>query len=145
MKRLRWMFSVAALALLLVGAGTAGSGLVAAQGADSTPAACEGRPPGGMPSAEQVTGFYQDFVAKLATNLGETDSAVVDTAIRESLKQVIDERQAAGDLPAEQAEAIKERIDDPAFPLSLQEGMPMGPHGPGKAAKGTPGAAACGP
>jgi hypothetical protein len=59
---------------------------------------------------------YDDFVAALASELG-TGTAKIDAAIRTALKQQVDARQAAGDLAAEQATAIKTAIDASAAPL----------------------------
>lgn len=136
----RWGLAFGALALLLVVVGTraAGSSSVAAQSA--TPAANAGT--GGTTAGDATTDPaatdpYQDFLAKLATNLGVADAAQVDAAIRTTLKQTVDERQAAGDLSTDEATAIKSRIDAADVPLGLiggrhggfDRGGPGGPFG----------------
>jgi len=118
----RWKTIAGVLGLLLVLAGTRAIGIETTS-AQSTTA---GTPAAGDSGTTKETGpdqLYQDFLGKLATNLGETDTARVDQAIRDSLKQVVDDRQAAGDLTADQATALKERID--------ADGIPIGFVGPG--------------
>jgi hypothetical protein len=72
--------------------------------------------------------LYQDFVAKVAAALGETDLAVVDTAIRDALKAIIDERVEAGEISRNLATELRERIDTSEVPL-----MVLGVGGFGKA------------
>jgi hypothetical protein len=103
-----------ALALVLMGSMLFGSAF-----AQSTPTAENGATPeAGTGTTGQTTkqGVYQDFIGKLAANLGISDAASVDTAIRTTLKQMVDEQQAAGRLTAAQANALKERIDAGDFP-----------------------------
>jgi len=57
--------------------------------------------------------FYQDFIAKLADNLGIDDSSTVDAAIRTSLGQIVDQRQSDGKLTEEQADRLKQGISSP--------------------------------
>ncbi len=128
----RWKTIVGVLGLLLVLAGTRAFSIEttnAQSSAAGTPAAGDS---GATSSDTDPAQLYQDFLTKLTTNLGETDTARVDQAIRDSLKQVVDDRQAAGDLTAEQATALKERIDANDIPIGL--GGPgghgfRGPHG----------------
>ena len=54
---------------------------------------------------------YEDFLAKFAENLGVDDPAQVETALKETLKQMIDEELAAGTISANAAAEMKERID----------------------------------
>src|SRR5215218_10704457 len=61
---------------------------------------------------------YDSFVTALASELG-SDEAAVDAAIRTALTQQVDEREAAGDLSAEQAAAMKAVIDVSQAPLFL--------------------------
>lgn len=42
--------------------------------------------------------IYQDFVARLAENLGDSDAAAVDAAIRDTLTAMVEERFAAGEI-----------------------------------------------
>src|SRR3954447_213300 len=53
---------------------------------------------------------YQGFIDGLATNLGNTDSATVDAAIRTTLKQMVDAEFAAGNISANDATAEKAAI-----------------------------------
>ena len=62
---------------------------------------------------------YQDFVAKLAANLGESDPATVDTAIRDSLKSMVDDVFNAGDISKNAATSIKEAIDTSDAPIAV--------------------------
>ncbi|MEA2596584.1 MAG: hypothetical protein QOF01_3053 [Thermomicrobiales bacterium] len=71
---------------------------------------------------------YQDFVAALAANLGIADASSVDAAIRISLKQLVDAEYAAGNISANDATALKERIDASDSPLRLGR---FGRHGGG--------------
>lgn len=119
----RWKTGVGVLGLLLVLAGTRAIGnetTSAQSNAAGTPAAGDSST---KATDTDETQLYQDFVAKLTTNLGETDTARVDAAIRTSLKQLVDDRLAAGDISANQATALKERID--------ADGIPFGLGGPG--------------
>jgi len=60
---------------------------------------------------------YDDFVAKLAANLG-SDADTVDTGIRDSLKAMVDDVFNAGDISKNTATRIKDRIDSAASPLA---------------------------
>src|SRR5215203_5417963 len=61
---------------------------------------------------------YDSFVTALASELG-SDKAAVDAAIRTALTQQVDEREAAGDLSAEQAAAMTAVIGVSKSPLFL--------------------------
>lgn len=78
---------------------------------------------------------YQDFVSKLAANLGVTDTATVDTAIRDALKAIVDDHLAAGEISANSATERKTEIDASVSPLRVgffgDEGGPRGGHGSG--------------
>lgn len=67
-----------------------------------------------------ATAQYDDFVGKLAANLGNLDVSRVDTAIRTSLKQMVDARLAAGSISANTAVSLKQQIDSSAFPAGLR-------------------------
>jgi hypothetical protein len=101
--------SVAALAM--VGTGAIVSDGVFAQ--ESTPEA-ESTPAVGS-AGDTETSAYDEFVAGLAANLGISDPATVDSAIKETLKQKVDEQLAAGEISANEATARKERIDAGEF------------------------------
>ncbi len=60
---------------------------------------------------------YQDFLDQLAANLGGTDAATLDTAIRTTLKQAVDARLADGEISANAADALKRQIDAADVPL----------------------------
>ncbi len=60
---------------------------------------------------------YQDFLDQLAANLGGTDAAALDAAIRTTLKQTVDARLAAGEISANAADALKQQIDTADVPL----------------------------
>ena len=70
---------------------------------------------------------YNDFVAALASELGD-DKAAVDAAIRAALTKAVDDRLAAGDINAEQAAAAKAVIQVSDAPLMGGFGGPGG-HG----------------
>ena len=61
---------------------------------------------------------YDSFVTALASELG-SDKAAVDAAIRTALTQQVNEREAAGDLSAEQAATMKAVIGVSKAPLFL--------------------------
>jgi len=67
----------------------------------------------------EIGATYQNFLAKLTTNLGMTDTAEVDLAIRSSLKSMVDEKFTEGSISQNDADAIKERIDIGASPLGV--------------------------
>jgi hypothetical protein len=100
-----------AAALALIGTGAVANIGVFAQ--ESTPEA-ESTPAVGS-TGETETSAYDEFVAALAANLGISDPATVDTAIKETLKQKVDEQLAAGEISANEATARKERIDAGEF------------------------------
>ena len=88
---MRNMWKVGALAIaLLVLAGTVG-GVVLAQ-------------TGGDPA-----GPFSNFVSRLAANLGITEQKLQD-AIDQTSVDIVDDKEAAGDLTTEQADRIRERI-----------------------------------
>lgn len=130
MKPWGFVFGALALSLMLVGMRLMETAPVGAQSTAATPAAssstaASNAQPGAKPDGVDPAQRYDDFVTKLAANLGQTDATKVDAAIRATLKQTIDERQAAGDLTADQATALKQHIDTADVPL----GFMGGPHG----------------
>jgi hypothetical protein len=66
---------------------------------------------------------YNDFVAALASELGDEEAAV-DTAIRTALTQAIDAKLAAGDIDEERAAAAKAVIQVSDAPLMPGFGGP---------------------
>lgn len=60
---------------------------------------------------------YENFLAKFAANLGLSDPALVETAYKDTLKELIDEQLAAGDIAANDAAELKTRIDEADGPL----------------------------
>lgn len=86
-------------------------------------------------SSEEMAGqYYQKFVAALASNLN-SDATTVDTAIRTTLKGLVDDELAAGDIAANDATALKSDIDAAVAPLFTggwgmhRGGMGMGGRG----------------
>ena len=69
--------------------------------------------------AAEIGAAYQNFVGKLATNLGESDSAKVDTAIRDALKAMVDEQYNDGNISRNLADDLKSRIDSSDAPLAV--------------------------
>ena len=100
-----------------------GGGLVYAQSATpgSTPAAGTSGTSGSSTTSTETNAQkrYTDFVDKLAANLGNVEPAKVDAAIRTSLKQMVDDAYKAGKISANEATAIKDRIDASTFPAGL--------------------------
>lgn len=74
---------------------------------------------------------YSVFVKKLATNLGVADSTKVDAAIKTTLKQMIDEQLAAGNISANEATTMKAEIDKAtdASSLAVLDDIVGGDHG----------------
>jgi len=95
------MAGLGAALVVLFGIGSVAGHDVFAQ--DATPAA-------GTSSTTDTT--YQDFVGKLAANLGIADATQVDAAIKTTLKQMVDEQLAAGNISANEATAAKQAIDN---------------------------------
>jgi Arc/MetJ family transcription regulator len=117
------LFVLGAAALAMVGVGAISNHGVFAQ--ESTPEA-ESTPAVGS-AGETDTSAYDDFVAALAVELGISDPATVDAAIKETLKQQVDEQLAAGEISANRATELKARIDAGDFgPLF---GFGRGDHG----------------
>ncbi|HEY6563327.1 MAG TPA: hypothetical protein VIY86_02420 [Pirellulaceae bacterium] len=121
----------------ILGLGAVGGSHVFAQDATPTPSATDPAPETTIDRAAEMEAAnkaaYDQFVANLAAELGSTDSAV-DIAIRNSLKQSLDDQLAAGDLAANDVTAMKEVIDAAANPLMLGVGGPGTIHiigGPG--------------
>lgn len=76
---------------------------------------------------EERAQAYGDFVAAMASELGQ-DEAAVDAAIRTALTKAVDDRLAAGDIDEERAAAAKAVIQVSDAPLMAGFGGPGG-HG----------------
>lgn len=75
-------------------------------------------------SAPSKGWFFQAFMEKLAANLG-VDQGKLQEALKQTGLQMVDEAVQQGRLTTEQAEKIKQRIENGQF-------FPLGPfHGPG--------------
>ncbi|HEX3303708.1 MAG TPA: hypothetical protein VHR64_12560 [Thermomicrobiales bacterium] len=130
-------FCVAAVALL--GAAAVIGGSAFAQDSTGTPEAGSGTPAVG---SDTQASAYQDFVDGLAANLGISDPATVDAAIKTTLKQQVDAELAAGNISANDATALKERIDAAdfgpfLFGVGQHDGHGIG--GPGRGGHDHPG------
>ena len=62
---------------------------------------------------------YAAFLDALAVNLGVADGETVDAAIRTTMKQMIDEQLAAGEISANLAAELKAAIDSGDYPVGL--------------------------
>ena len=60
---------------------------------------------------------YDDFLARFAANLGIDDPAQVETAYKDTLKQMIDAELEAGNIAANAATELKQRIDEADGPV----------------------------
>lgn len=112
-------FVVGGGAAALTVAGLAIQRSAGAQDATPTPSTGASTPEATKQNQEQAT--YQSFVAALATNLGITDAAKVDTAIRTTLKQLVDQTFTAGHISADEANALKSGIDFSPSPIGVGE------------------------
>ena len=75
---------------------------------------------------------YAAFLDALAVNLGVADGETVEAAIRTTMKQVIDERLAAGQISADLATELKLAIDSGDYPLGFHLPGMGGFGGPGR-------------
>jgi hypothetical protein len=112
----RRKFVVGGGAAALTVAGLAIQRSADAQDATATPSTGTTAP---ETSQDQTQTTYQDFIAALATNLGIADATTVDTAIRTTLKQLVDDQLTAGHISADEATARKTRIDSSDSPLGM--------------------------
>jgi hypothetical protein len=128
----RWKLALGggALALTLMLTGAVAGLPAGAQ--DSTPpaGASTGDTEDAAENAAELA-LYQDFVGKFATNLGQSDPAAVDAAIRATLTQMVDEQFAAGTISANEADALKQSIAASDSPIELLDdhGDKDGDHG----------------
>jgi len=105
-------------------AGMAGLGVVASLGA--TRAFAQGNASNGTNQTDRtavreahMAAAYQNFLGKLAANLGESDTSVVDTAIRDALKAMVEEQFEAGEISRNLADEIKGQIDSGVAPFGF--------------------------
>jgi hypothetical protein len=98
----------------------------------------------GVFAASPSSGSYDAFVAKLSANLGVSDPAMVDAAIKTSLKQMVDDSLASGAISSKKAASLKKKIDqsnDPGKLLGLDQFAAVkesaSGNGAGNAANGT--------
>jgi len=103
-----------------------GAKLVQAQTATGTPETGTGT----TETDEQT--YYDNFVGKLATNLNISDAATVDTAIRASLIEIVDEELAGGHISQDTATKLKENITSGDVPFLFPGRRGMGRHRGGK-------------
>jgi N-acetylmuramoyl-L-alanine amidase len=126
----------------LAGIGLAGVGIsrVFAQDATSTPTddtSADATPAvGSSGETTDPATHYETFIHNLASALG-SDAATVDTAIRDSLKAMVDDKLAAGDITEDKATEARTWIDESPAPIRI---FVSPGHGKGdKGAEGHPG------
>src|SRR4051812_36338196 len=101
---------------VVIGGGLTGAAALLAVGANGRNVFAQDATPSATSGTEIAEASrYADFVSKLATNLGIADSATVDTAIKTTLKQMVDADLAAGNISANAATAAKQAIDSGDF------------------------------
>ena len=110
-------------------AGTAGLGAAALLGAKLVQAqTATGTPEAGTTETDEQT-YYDNFVGKLAANLNISDAATVDTAIRDSLTEIVDEELAGGHISQDTATKLKENIASGDVPFLFPGRRGMGRRG----------------
>jgi len=110
---------IAGIAGLGIAAGI-GASQVLAQDATPTPSDETGGTTDQQPDKmAEIGAAYDDFVGKLTTNLGESDTAKVDTAIRDALKAMVDDQYNQGNISRNLADDLKSRIDSSDAPLAV--------------------------
>src|SRR3954451_12684603 len=121
-------------------AGTAGLGAAELLGAKLVQAqTATGTPEAGTSTTETAKkAYYDDFVGKLAANLNISDAATVDTAIRNSLTEIVDEELAGGHISQDTATRLKQNIASADVPFLFPGRRGMGRHG-GPMGGGKPG------
>ena len=114
-------------------AGTAGLGAAALLGAKLVQAqTATGTPEAGTGTTEtDEQTYYDNFVGKLAANLNISDAATVDTAIRDSLTEIVDEELAGGHISQDTATKLKENIASGDVPFLFPGRRGLGGHGGG--------------
>ena len=113
-------------------AGAAGLGAAALMGAKLAQAqTATATPETDTTEPDEVT-YYDNFVGKLAANLSISDAGTVDTAIRASLTEIVDEELAGGHISQDTATKLKENIASGDVPFLFPGRRGMGRHGGGK-------------
>lgn len=125
-----------ALTLLVAVLGLGAFGVRGVFAQESTPTTEEAGPPTDATTAESdADAAYDEFVAGLAANLG-TDTGTVEAAITQTLTDLVEANLAAGEISADEAADLTERITAGDVPLRLgwhggghSRGGPGGPGG----------------
>jgi uncharacterized protein YeaC (DUF1315 family) len=114
---------LAAGAALLVGAGLV-VGVVSSRASAQTPTPSPTATPG--PGKQQLQQRLDEFLNRLAQNLGVTPDRLRD-ALRQTAVQEVDAAQAAGRLTPEQAQRLKDAINQGKLPFLGLRGPLFGP------------------
>ncbi len=128
-RQIYYLFGVSVVVMLI-----AGAMLVMPVLADDGLAAGSAPSPSGQTREQNAKAAYQDFITKLAANLGISDSGKVNSGVKSALSQMVDEWQHEGKLSQAQADKLKQRINGEEFPGGFP-GMMGGHHGPGMIGK----------
>ncbi|CCF86213.1 conserved exported hypothetical protein [Nitrolancea hollandica Lb] len=128
-RQIYYLIGVSVVVMLI-----AGAMLVMPALADEGPASNSSHSPSGQTREQNAKAAYQDFITKLAANLGINDTAKVNSGVKSALSQMVDERQQNGTLSQAQADRLKQRINAEEFPGGFP-GMMGGHHGPGMIGK----------
>lgn len=105
------------LSLALAGAGVIVQAPALAQETSTSTTASDARAADRAEWKADRLARYESFLAKFAANLGISDPALVETAFKDTLKELIDEQLAAGDIAANDAAELKARIDGADGPI----------------------------
>lgn len=117
-RRIYYLIGVSVFVMLI-----AGAMLVVPALADDGQASSSSPSPSGQ-TQQHAKSVYQDFITKLAANLGISDTSKVDSGVKSTLSQMVDERQQAGKLTQAQADKLKQRINNGTFPGGILGGRP---------------------
>ena len=118
-----------AMTLLVAVLGLGAFGVRGVFAQESTPTTEEAdSPTDATTEVSDADAAYDAFVAGLAANLG-TDTTTVEAAITQTLTDMVDAKLAAGEISADEAAALTERITAGDVPLRL--GWLGGDHGRG--------------
>ncbi len=128
-RQIYYLIGVSVVVMLI-----AGAMLVMPVLADEGPVSSLAPSPNGQTREQNAKAAYQDFITKLAANVGISDSAKIDSGVKSALSQMVDERQQDGKLSQAQADRLKQRINAEEFPGGFP-GMMGGHHGPGMMGK----------
>lgn len=124
-----------ATALLVAVLGLGAFGVRGGFAQESTPSAEDAATAETVDAAEttrsvEAAAAYDEFVASLAANLGITDATSVDAAIRATFTEMVAAKLADGEISADAAAALTERIEAGEMPLHFGPGWIDG--GPGR-------------